>query len=552
MRAVKKFFIFALCGIMSLASFTACVGGGEGGETSGKHDNSIPTQIIDKNKKQIAFSVFNGGYGYEWAVRKANEWNATNEKYEVIVAPNKDEWYTFQANLEAGTCRYDIMQNAPSASDYVLGYLENLTDVINSPAQGENVTLYEKTKDQSRLEAVYSYNGEYFSIPFIDSVNGFVYDHEIFKEKCFLIGTNGKLISSPNAELSVGRDGKAGTYDDGQPTNMTEYKLMVDAIKNSGIYTYLWTGKFSYYTEPLFWQLFYDYAGRENVNNIFRGLDGSYTNPKTGETTNISVDNGYEVYEMAGYYEALKFIDDYLADPTYYHPSAAKYSTSHTDAQKIFVYGNAFDGATADKQVAFLYEGNWWENEARANFNSLAGRGYTDYEFGTRDYRMMLPPALDEKGEYESIPHVTFSTLSICVKKQSDPEKLAAIKDFLSYFYKNEVLNDIAVSSGGLIPFNTNMTETEYSKMTKFTANVQKMYNDPNSFLVNLNAYEVEMNGSAERKKFVVSADNTGNNTTQYPIDFFLRGSGITTKGNATDIYNATREYVRTNWGSWK
>ena len=40
------------------------------------------------------------------------------------------------------------------------------------------------------------------------------------------------------------------------------------------------------------------------------------------------------------------------------------------------------------------------------------------------------------------------------------------------------------------------------------------------------------------------------NSQTAYPIDFFLRGPGISTKCNAQQGYDATYEYFKTNWTS--
>ncbi len=539
---MKKLLVVLLSMVMAVVGLAGCMPSNGPGGSDDSGDNL--EQIIDKNKTQIVFSVFNGGYGYEWAVKAARSWNETNDKYQVIVSPNKDEWYTFEANLEAGTCQYDIMLNTPEESSYAKGYLENLTGVVDAPAKGESRTIREKMIEQEMWDSAFSYQGEVFTVPIFMGVSGFVYDHEIFKDKCFLIGRNGQLINSPNDSLSPGRDGKEGTWDDGHPKNLQEYNLMLGAIKSS-MSAYLWSGKFSYYLSPLFWSMFYDYAGRNTVENIFFGLDGTYTNPKTQNVIDITPENGYEVYRMAGIYESFKFIDDYLADPTYYHSSSAKYSTSHTDAQKAFVYGNAFNrGLTADGQAAFLYEGNWWENEARANFNSLYNRGFTDYAYGTRDYRMMMPPMLDDNGVYDKVPLNSFGIEAISVKKQSDTNKLDAIKDFVSYLYSNDVLNETAIATGGLIPFDSGITEAHYSRMTKFARTMNEMFRSEDTYFFTASRYAKTMAGENRKSTWYYAA----NKSTSYPIDFFLRGAGITTTCNARQLYDANYEYYRSNW----
>ena len=52
-------------------------------------------------------------------------------------------------------------------------------------------------------------------------MNGFVYDHEIFYNKGYL------FTQADGETLTVGKDGKAGTYDDGQPTTIAEWDIMI-------------------------------------------------------------------------------------------------------------------------------------------------------------------------------------------------------------------------------------------------------------------------------------------------------------------------------------
>lgn len=519
---------------VSITLFIGCGNQGDNQDGGG--------QVIDPNKEQIILSVFNGGFGYQWAVELANAWNEQNDEYQIIVSPNKDEYYIIQANLEAGTCKYDIMLNTPYAEEYAKGYLEDLSEIYNAKPAGETRTVYEKLTNKRMADDNFKYQGDYFGIPFFESVCGFVYDHEVFKEKRFLIGEDGNLIASPNSTLSVGRDGIPGTVDDGQPVNLEQYQKMISAIKDSGFYTYLWTGKFTYYTEPLFWTLFLDYAGKDNYFNIFKTQIGEYYNPKTQQTINITPATGYDVLKMAGVYESLKFIDDYLADPTLYHPASAKFSTSHTDAQKIFVYGNAFEGSTPDGQTAFLYEGSWWENEAKANFNSLYNRGMTEYQYGTRDYRIMLPPSLDSYAQTEEIPLVTFDSISLFVKKQSDADKLAAIKDFVAYLFKDESVKKIVKQSGGMMPFDVELTEEDFAEMTRFTRNVYELYTREDTYMVSTK-YDISIKNSLLYFRI-------GTNSTANPVDFFLRGPGVTTIGNAQQAYDDTYNYYKNNWNN--
>lgn len=542
MKKMNRLFAMALAvGTLCSTGMMAACGGGTGG---GK---------VDKNT--IVFEVFNGGYGYDWAEQAAEEWNSANSEttgYRIEMNPTKDEWYEQSANLQAGTAVSDIyIGGADYAQAATKGWIEDLSDVWNSTPNGENKTVRQKLKSNETdyVEMIFNQSGKYYGLPLATGFQGFIYDHELFLEKGYLIadekGANGesKLISSPSDKLSAGRDGEYGTFDDGHPVDMDEYNLMINAISStSNMYAYLWAGAYDYYLTTLFYNIYANYDGYE----AFMGsldLDLTYTNPITKESLTITSENGYEIYNMEGRRKAYTFEDTYLADPKYYHPASA-ISTTHTDAQKKFVYGAAYEGTTSDKQAAFLYDGVWWEREARANFNSLSDRGNSEYAYGTRDYRMMFAPIIDDN-QVEQNRYIISSSddLSVFVKKQSDASKLAAIKDFLTYLYSDKVLKNIDLTSGALVPFDYEISEAELNTTTKFIRNMMEIYASDKVQII--------------RKKVITTYSATpveiayvGSSRITYPIDAMQRGAGLTTKGDATKLFEDTYAYYKKNWSA--
>jgi hypothetical protein len=499
----------------------------------------------------IVFTVFNGGYGSDWAKAAAEAFNAQNDKYKVhIDGIHKDEWYALQSAFSTGTANYDIYLNEPDFREAVAkDWFEDLTDLYSQKPDGTK-TVYESLKDRETdyLDSVYKIDGKYWGIPFNDGFSGFVYDHQIFLEKGFLIADGGgRLISGKDEKLSAGRDGRPGTVDDGHPANLTEYELMLDAIKDAGWFAFLWSGKFSYYTDPLYYSVFAEYDGKEAYYNA-KNFTGDYTNPKTGEVISFTRETGYDVFKMQGRYEALNFMDTYLADPLYYHPSSVKSGTSHTDAQKTYIYGNAYDGATADKQAAFLYEGVWWENEARANFNSLSSRGKSEYAYGARDYRMMMLPDMNDAARYNGYALSCFDNMSLFVKKQSSSSKLAAIKEFLLFLQKEEQMRQFTSLTGGLRPFEYELTQEDKSKMTKFAVNAWDLYNHDDAFIVRIKA-DNQRSEVAYYADLDIDSEINGSVYTR-PINVFERGAGLTNNGTAADYFNGSYNYYKKNWTS--
>lgn len=508
------------------------------------------------DKYTIVLTVFNGGYGSAWAERAANEWNAENVEttgYRIEFNPNKDEWFTQQANIVAGTSVDDIIIGSPDYKWAIAkNAFEDLTDVWSATPEGDSKSIMEKLKpsEQEFVDMIFKdeKTDKYYGLPLATGLQGFIYDHDIFLKKGYLIADaktpqgKPKLISDPTEKLSAGRDKEYGTFDDGHPLNMEEYNLMINAISSTpNMYTYLWPGSYDYYLDSLNTTIIGDYDGFDALNGAIH-LDFTYTNPVTGESIVINKDNGYEVYKMEGRKKWLEFLYNYMDDPNYYHPASAK-STSHTDAQKKFVYGAAYNGTTDDKQTAFLYDGVWWENESRANFKSLSGRGNKAYEYGTRNYKMMMMPILDEhQVEQDRYIVSTADDISVGVKKQTDPKKLECIKDFLVYLFSDKKLLDIDNTSNMLVPYYYEATLEERNQMTRFGRNMREILESDKVQLFRRaildNYYQTNLRAA------YVDGKSVG-----YACEAMLRGPGIVTKGNPTTIFADTYTYFLNIWG---
>lgn len=539
---MKKLLLILLSGVLALGTLVGCAPSSEGGQT------------IDSNKTQIYFSVFDGGYGHQWALDAAEEYNKTDDKFQIIIKPNKDEWNVTSSQLEAGTCSYDMFVGKPDIRQgAAMGWLEDLSSIYTTTPEGESKTLGDKVRDRDEdfLHKAYQVDGKYYGIPFTDGFNGFIYDHEVFLQNGYLIGENGTPITSPTQKLSVGRDGEAGTIDDGHPKNLTEYEAMINKIKKD-MKVYLWTGKFPYYILPLFHSIVAEYNG-EDAYYLNFSFDGKYKEPGSDTEITIMPEKGYEVFHMQGRLKALEFYDNYMFDPDYYHPDSAK-STSHTDVQQTYVYGNALkDEDTNNEPAAFLYEGIWWENEAKAKFNTLENSAHPEYKFGTRDYRMMMLPLMDDKQAENGYYLACMDTQTLYVKKQDDADKLEAIKKFIVFLHTDAQLKQYTSMTGGLRPFEYTLTGDEMKGLTKFTQNMWAIYNDDNVHFLryDLNKYMSDVAYSAALEGDVtveISKTKFDDWVTAYPTDIMMRGTGLTTLGNAKDYYDHAYDYFKSNW----
>lgn len=540
----KRFFAILFVLVLTLGSMLgAC--GGRPSNTNGDDGGNT----VDDGKQKIYFNVFNGGFGTEWATHAADMFNKTQEEYQIKVNPTTNEWGTLEAGFKAGTLTGDIFLNSP---DYTmakkLGWFEDLTDVYSSKPDGDK-TVYEKIKDRDKdyVDTVHKDGDKYYAIPFQDGFMGFVYDHDMFLEKGFLIGENGECIANKTQTLSAGRDGKPGTFDDGHPTNLTEYDKMINKIKQSNMSVYLWAGQLPYYVTNLYSAIFAEYDGVANYKKSFT-LEGDYTNPKTGSSFSFTKENGYKTFEMQGRYEAFNFMYKYMDDPLNYHADSAKTGTDNDKSHTDFVINNANNKA---KSPAFLYEGTWWEHESKTKFTSLVENNHPEYAYGTRDYRFMMLPKMNEYQQENGYVLPVFDSMSLFVKKQTDSAKSAVIKQFLTFLHTDEQMCYFTSTTGGFKPFDYELTETDLSKMTKFAKNCYEIYTSDSIQIVRTMTDKYRYNDYYTMG--IGIADTRINNIVYHdPINVMLRVTGDTTpKPTAQDMFDGAKTYFSEKWSEF-
>lgn len=434
--------------------------------------------VIDPSKTQVYVSVFNGGFGIDWLNEAAKRFNDSNGDAQVIISPNKDIYQSQIAPaIKSGVSTNDIFITAQaSCKDLgIQGYLEDLSDIWAADVDGNGKTVEQKMIDADLLKKVYQTATGTWGLPHSDAMQGFVYDHTIFKEKGFL------MTESDGTTLTAGKDGKFGTYDDGQPVNETEWEEMINKMVADGTYPFIWTGMYaSDYLRTMSEALLAQYDGLDNYKISF-SYDGVYTK-EDNTTETITPATGYKTIKTPAKKRVMDFIYKYLVENSaYYHPSS-KQGTSHTEAQSNFILG--FKRVPANPQSGMLYEGVWWENESRAIFNSVENResNGAEYKYGTRDYRYMLFPNL--AGQRGANGDGTGSVLGISesgtifMKKTQDAKKREYAKAFIKYLASDEVSRLFTTYAGGLRPYNYELTDADKANMTVFAKNAYAVYSD--------------------------------------------------------------------------
>ena len=438
------------CGLM----FTAAACGGKNNDNAGK--------------TAIKTSFFIGEFGDEWIKDLAKEWSAKNDKYYIDVKNNLNLGGTIVADIKSNSS-FDLFVAEDCAMQQLFAgdYLEDLSDVLSLKPDGGK-TIKEKIENFDHWSEAASLNGKTYMIPYNISPCGLIFDYDRFNE-------NGWLMTDGAGNVTVGKDGVAGTYDDGLPQTMTEFKSMCEKINASGAKVFLYMGaNHPEYVNNVAYSYLAQTIGEENYE-IFYSHDskGKKIELISGEKAVVTIEDGYKTWRMKGVDAMAEFLQDYLCNSSRYVSDATltdkSLSVDKSHAQFISVN---------DDSPAFIVEGNWFENGSRRLIESNVN--YGGKEYGKSDYRYMLLPI--SEGERYQLFSQTGGAMF--VPKQADAEKLAAIKDFIAFMIKDENMARVTADTGMIWNYKYSVSEEVKAQMTKFTKNAYEMSQDEKNVVI--------------------------------------------------------------------
>lgn len=460
----------------------------------------------------IYISAFNGGYGIDWLNKMVSDYNAerTENAYQIAVRDSKDEFSTVSGYIKSNTAVFDMFfSNANVYQLFDGGFLEPLTDVFDSKPDGSEKSIREMLTNTDYITAYTGKDGELYAIPFQESLKSFVYDHDVFLQYCLLFNEAGNFISSPSETLSKGKDGVAGTYDDGHPITEEQWEAMVAKANQLLGTAFNYSGKFASYTNDLAFAILAQYDGVEAFKTNYT-FNGEYEF-SDGTKTAITIDNGYLLAEAPGKLKAYTFLEKYLSckdsklgiKTPYINSKAGTLSYSHTDAQNDYILSNA---QNKSNKIAMLYEGDWWENEAKTTFKALEAEQYAGYTFKTRNYKFMTLPIFEGQKE-EGCVYPIGEAFYVALKKQTDDTKKAICKDFIKYMYQPKYIQNYAVTCGGVMPYDVQLTAEQEASLSPFAKNLREIYYDKNNKFISA---QIQANSSDAIKAGLPSPTSNG------------------------------------------
>ncbi len=546
---IKKVASIMLAAALSLGTFGVLAGCGE-----------VISGEIDETKSQLYVGNYDGGVGTQWlydAADRFEEMFATTEfepgtgkvGVEVHVTPDKRNFHgdSLLNNMASSENQIFFTERASYETYATSGALVDLSDIVNEPltAFGEEESIADKL-DDTMIDYL-TLNGGIYTLPHYRLLAGIQYNVDLFEYYGFYFAEDGDFVrpGSTDAEdpRSAGPDGKDGTADDGLPATYDQFFELCGYMVERGVTPFIWTGENkAQYTGLLYWALYADYEGRENlmpnfsfdgttVDDIVTGFDDNGDPVLT--SAEITPQNGYNLYQQVGRYYALSFLERIL-DGGYADGSSASLTFSHLNAQTEFV-ARWHDGRTdanlssSERPIAMLLDGNWWYNEA--DLNVTEGFGEAVNVFGesaakeNRRFAIMPLPKVSEDliGTPYTLVEQYPSSVLISAYTTSDPNILALAKLFVQFCCTDQELQYFTAETGIPKSYNYDMPQELLDEMTYYGQNVWT-YNSTGEVVLPYSSSELYRNNVSSLWYAYDWEAIVGTSTYSYPVDALRNG----------------------------
>ncbi len=494
---------------MLLPNLAAC-DTGNGGNTNGDFKYT-------GNETELHIGVFDGGLGHDWIEKVALEFDKTFANVSFVngelgvhtkINPQKKQFAT-ESVQQAISLGSDDMEDIYYLAVYTgapyisKGYSANITDAVcqkvylengeladmefdtatgklklKEGAEAPTMSLQDKMVEYNRTgyyktaeELDYNKDGSpdvaegYYALPFENSLSGFIYDHDLLEEYDLLdySGIDGlpdtidelfdlfdRLVAL-NIIPFTGAKGASGYWGGLTDAFISQYEGYENAELN---YTYDGVYTFDGVTAAKIKQ---DYPTIENEEWITVNGDGSYT-------AEITPENAWILMYQPGKEKLVQFYRD-LFSPEYFDQTSHLTTFDYIAAQKQFVLSKL--QKQGQKRIAMIYEGEWWENETRANFSYTGG-------YGTRDFRFLPLPEIEGQKDPSVRTVADYSRgVDLFVNNKSKVKDLCEL--WLQFSHTETALETFTLTTGITRLYDYDLDDEQLSTLSKFAQNTYKI-----------------------------------------------------------------------------
>lgn len=582
---------------------------------------------VDPNKEQIYIYAVDNGMGHEWAEKFAEEFNALpeNKDFQVIAETGSmDLTTTLKSRLEAKNTEINIYFGCQSSISTMIdgNLLIDLADVYQMKVDGDDTTIADKTFNYDIISKAFTtIDGKgIYAVPYATGVGGMLFDYKYFLEMGFLnyetadkydavVAQCGNVVKKEGRNivatadfgnynagdkiLTTGKDGKYGTYDDGQATTYAEFKTLLAKIMNTNdgsgnVAPFIYSTQYvDAYTPVLYNAIIAQYMGYENYYN-FMSLNGTIKGADGSVQATFTAANGDTAYDTdvvkSAFTAAYGFYNDTIMgnvgeiDGTKYDQRQVVHSSSYrtsglsnTDAQAMFITAPV---STSKDTAAFLIEGSWWEGESTGYFKGLESYDEPDDPrgYGKREYRYyMIPDFEGQVGESKSYMSCQDDGIGVLCNNlpkkyktegMTDEKYIQKCKEFIAYTLSNKSLEYYTKTEGSPRPYNYTLSDESYNALTPFqrnvwdithdTENVQIIYPNIMNNLSLVRSYgSLKMHTTDKVKKGNTNVAYSSayaafkDTTNPLTVTEYVNGINSYIKNNYASCYNLVKDYVK-------
>ena len=444
----------------------------------------------DPNKKQVIIGLMQGDLGRAWLDEIAANYIKDNPGTEVIIDVKSADYNNNNLQDSIAVSGKDLfLVNDIYLRDFVAQDLvANITDVVTE--KDENGRSIASSINNDLLRDAFQINGKYYGLPYFTTSFGIVYDVDLFESKNLYYNEDATgFVTSPQQTRSPGPDGDPATVEDnGLPATYSQFSRLLVEMRRQNIIPFDWCGKSVYYQQRMLASWWADYEGAENFN-LNMTFDGNYTFPVNTltesevskwnavvnqdgtQTVKITNENAFLLQRQPGKKYGIQLAYDIMSNTKNYASNAPSPSQTNIMAQDEYL--NSID---TDNPIAFLPEGGWWENGARATFDKMAVDN-EKYAYGVRRFATLPVPKADDGSSAEGRTLFVGGTRSsVIVNKKATHPELAL--DFLKYMHSEESMNIFLKHTGVARPYNYELDPKVYESLTYFQKEQYDLMND--------------------------------------------------------------------------
>ncbi len=494
-----------LCVLLSVAvmlSVQACGPAPDNGDLGG---SSSDMSILN-------VAVINSGLGITYAEEIEKDFEAYYKDY-----PFEDGKKGVDVKLYPGLDEYDsgtllsVMHNYDTTvyildsvnyhtlveQDKLLDITDTMTEKVydadgNLAEESGNVAVY-SIEDLMPVgyDKFYKYKTDrYHGLPYRASIGGMIYDADLFHNSRLFFDKNGRIGANYDdikaGNCSVGPDGVLGTTDDGLANTMKDFSALLKHMRDVGIIPFSFSGTYKYTRTEAFENIHANYEGYNDfmLNYSFNGIDSTLGK--------ITEDNYKSLLDQDGRKAALRFFQEIASNTSNYVTTGndGYNSLDQKQAQDKFIM--SVDPIGDEKPIAFLFEGGWWESEARETFDGMAWDN-EDWGYGKRNFRLYPYPNMIGEEEVPDqtntqrliLGHHEGQGCSVFLSKVSKAENQEVAneigKKFLQFINKRDQLIKFTKNTGGCvrcIEVPTPYTKEEIATLTKYGQSIYEFINE--------------------------------------------------------------------------